>query len=137
MASLKTPGGEFSMKNEDLFLLGLVGFGLVWLLTRNAGAVTQALTNAAVNAAGGAVAGTATGIGQQLGIPATDAAKCSADLAAGNYWQASFDCPVGTFVGGVLGNNPTPGTLQGLRCARCGNASCPGRDQGAVYDNQA
>lgn len=37
--------------------------------------------------------------GQVFGLPATSQSQCQRDLAAGNWWDASFSCPAGTFVG--------------------------------------
>jgi hypothetical protein len=57
MAAIKTPQGEFSMKNEDLFMLGLAGAALLWFISRNATSIGVAAGTAAANAAGGVVIG--------------------------------------------------------------------------------
>lgn len=53
-------------------------------------------------AAAGIIVQTATGavigIGKAVGIPETDAALCQQYVDAGDFWQASFYCPAGTFL---------------------------------------
>lgn len=73
--------------------LGVAAFAL-WVWHRGAAGVAQDVTGAAFGAASGAV----VGIGQAVGIPSTDAAKCNADIAAGDMWAASFDCPAGNWL---------------------------------------
>lgn len=62
----------------------------------NAGA---ALGEAVGNAAGAAAGGVVLGVGDQLGVPRTNMTKCEKALAEGRTWDASFDCPAGTFLG--------------------------------------
>ncbi|MGH7886254.1 MAG: hypothetical protein ACREPG_00185 [Candidatus Binatia bacterium] len=45
-----------------------------------------------------AATGAVIAIGESVGIPATDAAKCKEYVDAGDFWQASFYCPAGTFL---------------------------------------
>lgn len=83
-------------------MVALVGIGLVWWITRP-GAAKQAAAAAAgavIDAAHGAVVGTVTTIGQAVGIPTTNMTQCERDMAAGNWWDASFSCPAGTFIAG-------------------------------------
>ena len=49
--------------------------------------------------------GIVIGVGEAVGIPETDTAKCQAAVDAGDWWNASFYCPAGTFlreVGGAI-----------------------------------
>lgn len=54
------------------------------------------------SAAGGivvqGVTGLVVGVGKSVGIPETDATVCQQHLDAGDFWQASFYCPAGTFL---------------------------------------
>lgn len=52
-----------------------------------------------VKAGGDAATGTVVGIGEVIGIPATDAQKCKAAQAAGEWWEASKYCPAADFIG--------------------------------------
>jgi hypothetical protein len=61
------------------------------------------LGEAAVDAAGGLVGGVAVGIGDQIGIPRTDENECQKAIREGRYWDASFACPAGTFIGAAAG----------------------------------
>lgn len=58
-----------------------------------------AVGEAAAEAAGGAIAGAAQGVGTWFGIPHTNETKCQKAIREGRYWDASFDCPAGTFIG--------------------------------------
>lgn len=64
--------------------------------------IARWLTEKVGSAAGGIIVEGATGlvigVGKSVGIPETDAALCESHLAAGDYWQASFYCPAGTFL---------------------------------------
>lgn len=107
------------MKTIDLpplaLAAGAVGLGLIALAWANkspgqtlAGSIAQG----AVTAAGDAAAGAVVGLGEVVGIPATDADQCSIDLAAGDYWAASFSCPASRFLkassDAVFSSNDTP-----------------------------
>lgn len=54
---------------------------------------------AAAEAVGGAIAGGAQGIGDWFGIPRTDETECDKAIREGRYWDASFACPAGKFIG--------------------------------------
>ncbi len=41
--------------------------------------------------------------GELVGIPRTNQTQCQQDLAAGNWWDASFSCPAGTFISAGAG----------------------------------
>jgi len=47
--------------------------------------------------------GVVIGLGESVGIPPTDAAKCEAYVASGDWWNASFYCPAGTFLKSAAG----------------------------------
>lgn len=57
-----------------------------------------------VDTASDAGVGVVKAIGAQVGIPDTNLSQCEKDLAAGDYWAASFSCPAGKFVSGVYGS---------------------------------
>lgn len=54
---------------------------------------------AAAEAVGGAIVGGAQGIGDWFGIPRTDETECDKAIREGRYWDASFACPAGKFIG--------------------------------------
>lgn len=83
--------------------LALAAAGLIYFTTRRLGGV-QGVASAAVGAVGDAAAGAVVGAGQLVGIPATNQTQCHKDLAAGSWWDASFSCPAGTFIGAVSTN---------------------------------
>lgn len=86
------------MSDRDLMLMGLVGIVLFWV-SRNARAVGSAVAETAGEVAVGAV----EGLGQVIGIPPTNQTQCQRDIAAGDWWEASFSCPAGDFLGAVWG----------------------------------
>ena len=79
------------------------------------------LKNGVAGAAAGVVkagadvaAGTVVGIGEIVGIPATNAAKCKAAQDAGEWWEASKYCPAADFVGWAFTpNGPKQGGASG------------------------
>lgn len=84
---------------EQQMVLGLavLGAGLVWWLTRPgvAGKAAQGVTAAV----GEAAVGTVKGVGQWFGVPDTNQTQCQKDISAGKWWDASFSCPAGTYLG--------------------------------------
>lgn len=46
-------------------------------------------------------AGVVLGIGDAVGIPRTNVSQGQAELAAGDYWNASFHLPAGEFISGA------------------------------------
>jgi NhaP-type Na+/H+ or K+/H+ antiporter len=97
---------------EQKFIL--IGAGLaavvLLILARNpgaAGSLGQGLGEAVGQAAGGAVAGVALGVGDSIGLPRTDKTECEKAMAEGRYWDASFVCPAGDFIGGAAGDAAT------------------------------
>ncbi len=94
----------------EIEMLGLaaLGLGFLWFVTKGPQAATQTIVRAAGDVATGAV----IGAGQVIGIPPTDEAKCAAAIADGRWWDASFDCPAGTFIKGVW-NGPPASSVPG------------------------
>lgn len=80
-----------------LALAAVAGLGLVWWVTRPGTA--GKLAGGAVAAVGDAAVGTVKGVATWFGIPDTNQSQCDKDLAAGRYWDASFSCPAGRFIG--------------------------------------
>lgn len=94
------------MSIQKMYLFaGLAVAAFVFWLSRkgNAQSVGVAVGTGAANLIVGTAEGVVVGASSVLGIPAVSQSKCDTDLAAGNYWQASFDCPAGDFIGGILG----------------------------------
>lgn len=85
-----------NVKNDALWIGAIVlGVYLYW------DKITAAIPSA-VSAIPGAVS-TAVGQGVEstlalFGVPETNATQCQLDIAAGKWWDASFSCPVGTFI---------------------------------------
>jgi hypothetical protein len=88
---------------RQLATLAAIGIGALILFPKLAGW----LTRQGVSTAGSVIRETGTGlvigIGEVVGIPATDAAKCEAAVAAGEWYEASKYCPAGTFLRSASG----------------------------------
>ena len=82
-------------------LAALAGIGLIWWATRPG--VAGKAAAAAVGAVGDAAVGTVKGIGSLVGVPDTNMTQCQKDLAAGNWWDASFSCPAGDYLSAAYG----------------------------------
>lgn len=93
-----------------LAVAGLALAGVLWWARRPAGSGSVALdVGAAVGeAAADAASGLVLGIGDAVGIPRTDETECARAMREGRWWDASFACPAGTFIGGVFGRTPEP-----------------------------
>ncbi len=78
-------------------LAAVAGLGLVWWVTRPG--MAQKGAAAVAGAVGDAAVGTVKGVATWFGIPDTNQSQCDKDLAAGRYWDASFSCPAGRFIG--------------------------------------
>lgn len=109
-------------------VFALVGIA-IYIYWRGAGGVAKDATKAAVNVAAGAVEGTTKGVAEAIGIPDTDMAKCQQALAAGDYWDASFYCPVGTLVSGVFGKAPPKSIAAGVSFVPANSADAPWKAQ--------
>jgi hypothetical protein len=83
--------------------LGVAAFVLINRATSGkvAEAIGGAIVGGVIDTATGAAEGVTYAVGDAVGIPRTNVDQCGADLAAGRYWDASFSCPAGTFIGGV------------------------------------
>ncbi len=91
---------------NPLYLVGGVAvLGLLlWVIVKGPRGVAKGTAKATVDLVGGLVEGTVKGIGENIGVPDTSKTKCAAALAEGRYWDASFDCPAGDFIGGSVRN---------------------------------
>lgn len=90
------------MNAQKYMTLAAVGLGLgavAYIAVRGVKGIARDTTKAAVNVTTGVFQGAVAGIGEAVGIPDTDAAKCAAAQAAGDSWDASFYCPIGTWFG--------------------------------------
>lgn len=89
------------MNTQKMLILAALGLGAgaaVYVAYRGLNGVARDASKAGVNVATGLVTGTVAGIGEAVGIPDTDPDKCAAAVAAGDSWEASFACPVGTWL---------------------------------------
>jgi hypothetical protein len=78
--------------------MAIIAAGLllaVVALRGNAGKVGTGLVTAGADLASGVV----IGIGETVGIPPTDKTQFQKDVAAGDWWAASFSGTAGEFVG--------------------------------------
>jgi hypothetical protein len=97
------------MIKTDLMLYGSLGVAAVLLfmyVKKNAQNLAAAAAAGAVGMAGDTVAGVAQGLGSLAGVPSTSVSKCQQDMDNGDTWNASFDCPAGTFLGFLTGSQP-------------------------------
>lgn len=94
------------VRPEILLIAGAAVVGGLLLAGRNAGAVGESLGGAAVDMVDGVVSGGVFAIGDRLGLAdtreQTTIEQGRAQLAAGNYWDASFNLPAGEFISGSL-----------------------------------
>jgi hypothetical protein len=88
--------------NVSLVLGGAVAAGLLYMWARGpakaAQDVGQAVGGAVVGAVDGVLSGVVIGGGQVIGVPKTSMTKCQKAMAEGRTWDASFDCPAGTWL---------------------------------------
>lgn len=83
---------------KNLIIGAAVLVVVVYVATRSLRQAAASVTQAGVNVATGAAEGVVVGVSEVIGIPDTDAAKCSAAIATGDYWDASVYCDAGTFL---------------------------------------
>lgn len=76
----------------------VAGLAVAWLVTRNLRDTAKNAAQGVVGIAEGTITGVVVGVGEAVGIPETNQDQCTADLAAGRTWDASFSCPAGTFL---------------------------------------
>lgn len=98
------------MTAENERLLIYAGVGAAALFVLFPGFFSRLLAKAAVTTgveAGKVVVqsaeGAVIGIGEAVGIPQTDADLCDQYVKAGDWWNASFYCPAGTFLKSAAG----------------------------------
>jgi hypothetical protein len=97
------------MIKDDLMLYGGLAAAAMLLLIyvkKNAQNLAAAAVAGAADMAGNTVAGVAQGLGSLAGVPSTSVSKCQQDMDSGDTWNASFDCPAGTFLGYLSGSQP-------------------------------
>lgn len=90
------------MPKPEYLIGGAVLLAGLYMWTRGAKGAAQdvgeAVSGAIVGAADGVLTGTVTGVGQVVGIPKTNMTACEKAMAEGRTWDASFDCPAGTWL---------------------------------------
>ena len=79
-----------------VYTAGLVAV-YIWL--RGAKGAASDVAELVVKSAEGAI----IGVGKAVGIPETDAQQCEQYVNAGDWWNASFFCPAGTFLKSATG----------------------------------
>lgn len=94
---------DILVKNPQFALLaGVVVIGGIWLLTRGVKGMSKDIAKGGVDLITGTVSGVTVGIGEAVGIPETNMTECEKAQKEGRTWDASFACPVGTFVKGIF-----------------------------------
>lgn len=91
---------------KPVYVIGAgVGLGLLLVLLKNPQAVGYSIGSGAVDMVDGVVSGGVFTIGDKLGIPDTRqpavVSQGQAELAAGDYWNASLHLPAGEFISGT------------------------------------
>jgi len=93
-----------SVRPEVLLIAAVAVAAGLLIVGRNAGAVGSNLGAAAVDMADGLISGGVFAVGDKLGLPDTRngsvLSQGQAELAAGDYWNASFHLPAGEFITG-------------------------------------
>lgn len=89
----------------------IIGAVVLYVMKNGIAGTVANVIGGAGTVANDAVAGVVTGIGQDVGVPTTNAAKCQAAMAAGDSLSASFYCDATTYENwlyssgqGTLGN---------------------------------
>lgn len=75
-------------------IAGAVLLALAYYWLRGAKGIASDVSQFVVSTAEGVV----IGVGKTVGVPETDAKVCEQYIAAGEWWNASFYCPAGTFL---------------------------------------
>lgn len=92
------------MKPAYLIAAGAAA-GLLLVTLKNPQGVGYAIGSGAVDMVDGVVSGGVYSIGDRIGLPdtrqLTTVEQGRAQLAAGNYWDASFNLPAGEFIAGT------------------------------------
>jgi hypothetical protein len=97
---------------EQKFILigaGVAALAVLYLVMKDgaAAAAGEAVGGAVVDAAVGVTSGVALGVGDAIGLPRTNQTECEKAMAEGRYWDASFVCPAGDFIGGTASDVKT------------------------------
>ena len=95
--------------------VAVAAFGAVYLYRKGVVGTAKAVAEGAAYVAKEAAAGTVIGIGKAVGIPETNQSECARALAEGRTWDASMQCPAGTFISSWFGQTP-PAQLNGAEC---------------------
>jgi hypothetical protein len=90
-----------AVRSEVLLLAAGGVAAALWYVGKNPASVGQQLGGAAVDLVSGVVTGGVLSAGDAIGIPRTNVSQGEAELAAGDYWNASFHLPAGQFISGV------------------------------------
>jgi hypothetical protein len=93
-------------QHEQLALYGGLALAVWWLMFRRdpvtgqtgLDTIVQGTAIQAGQLPGDIFSGAVIGVGKSVGVPATSLTKCQADIAAGDTWNASFDCTASEFV---------------------------------------
>lgn len=80
-------------------IAGAVMLALAYIWLRGMKGVASDVSQFVVSTAEGVV----IGVGKTVGIPETDAERCQRHVEAGEWWNASFYCPAGTFLKSAAG----------------------------------
>jgi hypothetical protein len=86
------------LSNQDKLILLGVGVAAFLLAPKILGSVARSAAETAVSLPGEILTGAVVGIGKQVGIPETNIDRCAAAIAANDLWEASFQCPAGTYL---------------------------------------
>lgn len=111
------PSSPSPMIKAAMYAGAAVGLFLLYkLVTTGVRGTAAAVTSGVIDAGAGVV----IGAGEAIGIPQTNANRCAEAMYEGRTWDASFDCPAGTFLRYVFGATPPPPSpgLNGLPSRR-------------------
>lgn len=89
------------LKPIHVMALAAVAGAVLYAMRNNAAETGAGIASAGVDFVAGVFVGGVETIGENFGIPRTNLEKGQAELAAGDYWNASFDLPAGDFISGV------------------------------------
>lgn len=94
---------SFSRLTTQEKMIGIgVAVAVFYLAPKILPAIARKTGETAGEAAAGVVIDGATGaiigVGKAVGVPKTNIDVCQQDIARGDLWRASFDCPATTFL---------------------------------------
>ncbi len=100
--------GFGKLTDKEKLILFAVGIGAFLLAPKIAGKVAYGTASAVAETAGNVIidgaTGAVVGIGKAVGVPETSLTKCQQDIANGDMWRASFDCPATTYLKALWGS---------------------------------